>query len=153
MNSGDIELIGSHQKGYTCPAWADGKTQARITWEGTDGSALIGARVHPGSTWERYTRLYTGLRETLHALGSIEIYQNLRLVSASLEPRGMPLCCPACDKPMERQRLGQVSALYCRRCERIIPADEIDTARQLAEVTGRAQDALDQAVAEGKLPG
>jgi hypothetical protein len=90
LASGDITLIGSHEHGYQLPDWVDGQTQARITWEGTDGTSLAPSRVPHGSTWEQYTRIYTTSREALHALGSIAGYINLRLVSATLEPLGTP---------------------------------------------------------------
>jgi hypothetical protein len=75
--TGNIEVRGSHEHGYTIPAWKDGKTQARVVWKGENTVLEV----------EQYERVITDPRELLSTLGSIEQYVNLELVSASLEPR------------------------------------------------------------------
>lgn len=54
------------------PGWIDGETKAIITHKGTDGSGP-------------WTKEYTNEREAMQALGAIEIYVNIELVSATLE--------------------------------------------------------------------
>lgn len=88
-----IELTGTHEHGMNVVGWIDGKTVAVITWEGWDVGTDLTLRPAPG--WEdgrpagvrTYTRTVTSEREALNALGSIDHYVNLRLVSAVLVTR------------------------------------------------------------------
>jgi hypothetical protein len=73
--SDQITAVGSHYSGYQLENWTDGKTQARIRWTGTD----------EGDT-EVIERVCKTARGTVGLLGDIEVYGNLRLVSAVLEP-------------------------------------------------------------------
>ena len=78
--TGDIEVTGSHEHGYTIPAWVEGVTQARVVWQGWDGDDRTqAAAVHE--------KVYADPRELLQALGAIYAYVNLELVSVKLESR------------------------------------------------------------------
>lgn len=78
--TGDIVVEGSHENGYTIPAWVDGHTQARVVYRGWDA----GPELRQGES-EVYEKVIASERELLVTLGSVESYQNLELVSAELE--------------------------------------------------------------------
>jgi hypothetical protein len=57
------------------PGWVDGRTLAVITHRGLDG---------PEDKRGPYTREYSSMVEAMQAMGSIEMYVNLALVSARM---------------------------------------------------------------------
>ena len=71
------------------------------------------------------------------------------------EPPSAPqvTACPVCDKVLETVRVSGGSALFCPRCQRIIPPGELERARAIKRLTEGAMDVVDQAVSEGRLPG
>lgn len=76
----EIELVGSHDRGYNIPGWVDGKTQATVTWKGTDGSG----------PWSR--TVYTE-REAISLASDTSRYENIEPVSAVMEPITDPALC------------------------------------------------------------
>jgi hypothetical protein len=70
--------MGSHKHGFTIPGWVNGQTQARVVWTGEN---IV---FDP----DRFEKVYSDPQELLQALGAIESYVNLELVSAKLEARG-----------------------------------------------------------------
>jgi hypothetical protein len=77
VNTGSITVTGSHEHGYTIPAWVDGQTQARIFWKGWDDGDRTGEP-------ETFEKVVTNPRDLLTSLGAIDAYVNLELVSADL---------------------------------------------------------------------
>jgi hypothetical protein len=74
-----LEMTGSHERGYNITGWVDGRTEAVITWQGWDDQT-------PGDV-ETYRTTVNTIQDALTHLGSIEMYINLRLVSAVLVVR------------------------------------------------------------------
>lgn len=56
----------------------DGQTEAVIVWRGVDGLGDQGP----------WARTYRTQREAMQAVGSIDAYTNVTLVSATIRPRG-----------------------------------------------------------------
>ena len=138
-----IEITGSPTRGHNIVGWVDGETQIRIRWRGTDGNPAA------DTAWTEYERVVSSERAALGKLQAIDQFVNLELISAELEPLAEVLACPKCDKLLERSHAG----LWCPRCARIVPGDELDQVRSLSRFLGGQMDVIDQGVSTGKLPG
>jgi hypothetical protein len=111
--NGNIEVVRHPERGAGCasiPAWVDGETQARIVYEGTDDQ-FPGRNSDCG---QPITRVLGTARATMGLLGDIDRYENLRLVSADLEPL---------SEEAETHRQSAVAELFARaRRQSAIPA-------------------------------